>query len=161
MKHMGVVVAVLGIVGSCALADGKTASAAAKNAVAGARQAIEAYVAAALDGRDQDASALGVSGTGRKETVEKFRTLLGVKSLKIVTVLASDTSGQATAVSDAVKLTKANPDGRNTGVMSFLLVRTSGKWLVKDIDFDTEAKAKSKVDEFRKRYTDAAEAPTK
>jgi hypothetical protein len=74
---------------------------------------------------------------------------------------ASEKTGQATAVSDKIKLPKARPDGTDTGVVSFLLVNLRGKWLVKDIDFDTEDRAKSKYREFGKKNPNATEIPAK
>src|SRR5262249_12124091 len=75
-----------------------------------ARTAVEGYVAAALAGQTGNATALAVEGQNpsRKERVEEFKALVGVKALKVVSVHASDRKGEAVAVSEPVKLTRGN-----------------------------------------------------
>jgi hypothetical protein len=110
-----------------------------------------------------EAAALAVEGQSPagKERIEEFRNLLGVKALRIAVVQASEKAGRAAAVSERVKLTKANPDGRDVGCLSFQLVQVDGRWLLKDIDFDTEARAKEKLEAFVKKHPDAKELPGK
>lgn len=140
-----------------------TAAAGADDKKADARDAIEGYLAAALAGKAESAAALAVEGQSpsKKERIDEFKALVAVDTLKVVRVQASSKKGQAVAISEQVKLTKANPDGRDTGVLSFKLVRVNGKWLLKDIDFDTEAKAREKIDVFKKKNPDAEEVPAR
>jgi hypothetical protein len=128
-----------------------------------ARQAVEGYVTAALAGKVADAAALAVEGQSPAKTkgIEKFRKLVGAKTLKIDRVLASGKKGRAIAVSEAVKLTKANPDGRDSGVLVFALDKAGDNWLVRDIDFRNAADAKEKVQGFAKKNPDAKEIPAK
>lgn len=123
------------------------------------RRSVEGYVAAVLAGKADDAKALAVEGQSpaKAKSIEKLKALLNVKTLKISSVHASEKKGQAVAVSEAVKLTKANPDGRDTGCLVFTLVRSGGRWLLKDIDFRTEADAREKVKAFLKKNPDAQE----
>ncbi len=124
------------------------------------REVVESFVAAALEGKVDEAMALAVEGQGpSKKQIEEFPKLLSVKALKIANVLASDKRAQAIAVSEAVKLTKANPDGRDTGALVFALVKSGDKWLVKDIDFRTEGAAKERLKAFEKKNPDAKELP--
>lgn len=128
-----------------------------------ARETVERYAAAALADKVDYAAALAVAGQApaQKERIEEFGKLIGVKALKIARVLASEKLGQAIAVSEAVKLAKANPDGRDTGVLVFALVRSGNKWLVKDIDFRTEGAAKERLKAFEKKNPDAKENSAK
>ena len=66
-------------------------------------------------------------------------------------------SGRAMAISAVVKLRRANPDGRDSGVLVFSLVRSGAKWLVKDIDFRTEESTRGQLAGFRKKNPDAKE----
>jgi hypothetical protein len=86
---------------------------------------------------------------------------VGAGTLKLDRILVGENKGQAIAVSQAVKLTKANPDGRNTGRLVFGLVKSGNRWLVRDIDFRTEDEAKEKVKAFEKKNPDAKEIPEK
>jgi hypothetical protein len=154
MRYLSVFV-FLAAFGATVVAEEKTAT--------DARRAVEGYVAAALTGKVDDAAALAVAdqSPAKKKRIEEFQQQLGVKALKVVTVLASAKKGQAIAVSEKVKIIKPNPDGRDTGVLSFKLLKMKDKWLVKDIDFGTEEKAKGKVKEFGKKNPDAKEVPAK
>lgn len=154
MRYLSVI-AILAAYSATVAAEQKTAN--------DARESVEDYVAATLAGKVDDAAALAVAdqSPAKKKRIEEFQPLLGVKALKIVTVLTAAKKGQAIAVSEKVKITKPNPDRRDTGVLSFKLVKIKDKWLVKDIDFDTEEKAKGKVQDFGKRNPDAKEVPAK
>lgn len=149
---------VLLIVGLGAVADDKP-----KVKARNARETLESWIAAALAGEVGKATPLADPRTSlaAERGVKEFQKILGVKALKIPTVYLSEKKGQAAAMSEAVKLTKADPDGRDSGVLSFKLVREQGKWLLKDIDFDTKEKATEKIKAFRKKYADAKELPPK
>ena len=43
--------------------------------------------------------------------------------------------------------------------MLFTLIRKDGRWLLKDIDFETEASAKEEIKDFREANPDAKEIP--
>lgn len=124
---------------------------------ANARQAVESYVAATLAGKVEEAAAVAVEGQspGRKKNIEEFKALVNLKELRILAVHACDKSGRATAVSEPFTLTKANPDGSDTGCVTFLINRVKDRWLVKDIDFRSKAAAQEQVKTFLKRYPEA------
>jgi hypothetical protein len=145
--------AVMFAVGTLAIAD--------EQPKPNARNAVERYVAAALAGKDEDAAALAVEGKSpaKKKRIEELKRLLGGKALKLPTVLVGETKGEAIAVSESVKLTQANPDGRDTGCLVFGLVKSGDKWLVRDIDFPTAEAAKEKVKGFEKKNRDSKEIP--
>jgi hypothetical protein len=124
-----------------------------------ARDAVEGYVAAALAGKVDDAMALAVEGKSpaKKKRIQELAVLVGAKTLDMDRVLASEKKGQAIAVSKAIRLTKANPDGRDTGRLVFGLVKSGNNWLVRDIDFATEERAKEKVKRFENKNADVKE----
>lgn len=154
MRHIGGVAVVLAF-GISAFADDKPKP--------DARAAVERYVAAALAGKVDDAVALAVVGQSpsRKDNIEEFKALVAAKAVELPTVWADEKTGRAIAMSEEVKITRANPDGRDTGRLTFGLVKSGDKWLVKDIDFKTGAKAKEQVETFRKKYADAKELPAR
>lgn len=152
MRHVIVVAAVL-VLSTVAVADDKPA--------ADPRAVVEGYVVAALAGKADDAVKLAVEGQSpsRKDQVEEFKALVDAKTVKLPTVFVGAAKGRAIAVSEEVKITKANPDGRDKGHLVFALVKSGDKWLVKDIDFRTEEKAKEQVEEFKKKNPDSKELP--
>ncbi len=114
---------------------------------------VQAYLAAALEGRAEDAARLakpGSSPASRKQ-VEEIPLLLKNKTVIIRSVFVSDSQGEALAISEPVQLAEANPDGRDTGCLTFLLDRSDGKWRVSDIDFGSETDANQDLAEFRER----------
>jgi hypothetical protein len=149
------VVAVVLAFSTVAFADDKPA--------ADPRAAVERYVAAALVGKVDDAVKLAVEGQSpsKKDKVEEFKMMVDAKAVKLPTVFFSAVNGQAIAVSEEVKITKANPDGRDKGHLVFGLVKSGDNWLVKDIDFRTEEKAKDQIEKFKTKHPDAKELPAK
>lgn len=125
------------------------------------RTVVERYVAAALAGKTDDAVKLAVEGQSpsNKDKIEEFKALVDAKSVRFPTVFVGTTKGQAIAVSEAVKITEADSDGRDTGRLVFALVKSRDQWLVKDIDFRTEANAKEQVEKFKSKNADAKELP--
>jgi hypothetical protein len=109
-----------------------------------ARTIIEQYVAAALNGKVDDAVGLAVEGQSpaKKEKVKEFKAWVDAKTVKLPTVWSDDKKGQAIAVSEEVKVTKPQPDGQDKGYLVFALIKSGDKWRVKDIDFRNEEKAK-------------------
>lgn len=125
------------------------------------RSVIEAYVAAALAGKVDAAVAMTLRPAIDKEYVEDLNDMIEAESLEIPIVWWGEKKGQAIARTKQVKITEADPDGRDTGYLVFLLVMSDGKWLVDDIDFDTAEKAKQQVADFKKANLDAKSLPIK
>ncbi len=125
------------------------------------RQVIEAYVTAALTGKTDDAIALAVEGqsAARKKRIEEMKALLDVPALRIAGVHASEKAAQALALSEKVKLTKAQPDGRDSGCLLFTLIKRKDRWLVKDVDFRSQENAGERVQTFLKQNPDTKEIP--
>ncbi|HEY8504191.1 MAG TPA: hypothetical protein VIL46_06380 [Gemmataceae bacterium] len=71
-----------------------------------AREVLEAYGAAALAGKTDEAAALAVPGQSpsHKERIAELKDLLGVKELKIARAYASEKKQEAVALSDKVKI---------------------------------------------------------
>lgn len=147
-----------------ALAFGGTSPADEKKAEEpNARQIVEQYVAAALAGKTEDAAALARPGQSpsNPERIAEFKTIVNVKALKFPSVLSSEKKSEAVAQSEAVKLPKPTPDGKDQGHVMVTLVRVDGKWRVKDIDFRSEDKAKERMKSFAEANPDAREVPAK
>lgn len=126
------------------------------------RSAIEAYLTAALAGKVDDATAIARANTqaSDKDTLHELDALIDAPTLKVPTVLVGQLNGRAIAVSEQVKLTE--PDhGRDTGYLVFqiILEQSTNKWLVIDIDFDTEQRKKEQVEAFKKDHSDAKSVP--
>jgi len=121
------------------------------------RQVVEDYVAAALAGRTGDAAALAEPGqsTESKNTIESFRKVLDVKSLETDSVRIAAKDGRALVVSKPLTLKEPNPDGQDTGRLVFTLAQSEGKWLVRDVDFESEATAADEIERFEKEHPDA------
>lgn len=126
------------------------------------RSAIEAYLAAALAGKVDDAATIAHPNTqaSHKDSLHELDTLIEARTLKVPTVWVGQLNGRAIAVSDKVKLTE--PDhGRDAGYLVFeiTLEKSTNKWLVRDIDFDTEERKKEQVGAFKKDNHDAKPVP--
>jgi hypothetical protein len=127
------------------------------------RAVAEQYVAAALAGKADDAVKLAVEGQSpsRKDKIEELKASVEAKAVKLPTVFVGAAKGQAIAASEAFKITKANADGLGKGHLVFSLVKSGDKWLVKDIDFRDEEKAKDQVEKFKTKHPDAKESQPK
>ena len=127
------------------------------------RSVTEAYVAAALSGKVDDAVAIALADTtaSDQKQVKELNAFIEAETLKIPIVWVGEKRGQALAVTEQVKLTEADTDGPDTGYLVFLLVKSQGKWLVDDIDFNTEERAKRQVEDFKKKNLDARSLPGK
>jgi hypothetical protein len=62
-------------------------------------------------------------------------------------------------MSEKAKISKPNPDGRNTGIVTFELQKLNDKWLVEDVDFDTDERAMQRHYEFLQNHPDAVKVP--
>lgn len=145
------------------LVTGSPASAGDNTKDTGVREAMQGWIRAALAGKVEDAAALAVPGTkpAAENGMKEFRKLVAVATLEVPTVWASAKHGRAAAISDPVRLIKADPDGRDTGVLSFQLVQVKDRWLLMDIDFGTEEKARRKLKRFKEMHPDAREIPAR
>ncbi len=117
-----------------------------------ARSVVEAYVAAVLAGDVAKAAALAKNSPADPKRIRELPEFLNVQRLEIETVYVNDPAKptRALATSVAVKLDEEhkNPDGRRDGFMVFSLELTDDKWLVIDIDFETESGAEKELKKF-------------
>lgn len=128
----------------------------------GPRTTSERYVAAALTGKTDEAADLAVKGASpqspsKKEWIGEFAKLLDAKTVRFPTAYVA--ADAALVVSEAVKLVMAQPDGTNNGLLVFAVVKSDGRWLVRDIDFRTEESLKAQVESFRKKHPEATLVP--
>ncbi len=120
-----------------------------------ARGTAEAFLAAALAGRVEDAAALAEKGHVSERQVRKLKDRLAAKAVGVASARASDKGRTALVVTEEVRLAKPNPDGRDSGRLLLTLTRTGDRWLVRDIDFRSEAETKDAVRRFLKKFPDA------
>ncbi len=117
-----------------------------------ARSVVEAYVAAALAGDVAKAAALAKDAPADPKQIHEFPKLVNLQRLKIETVYVNDPAKPtlALATSAAVKLDEEhkNPDGRRNGFLVFTLELTDDKWIVSDIDFETDSGAEEELKQF-------------
>jgi hypothetical protein len=146
---------------SCLVTAGFPPAAAQEKPPRDARGTVEGYVRSALAGKADEAAALAVAGQApaSKERIEELQGMIGVKPLRIDNVLASAKGGQAIAVSESVKLKKANPDGSDTGAIVFTVTKMADQWRIRDIDFRSIDDAKERLKAFAMKYADAKEIP--
>ncbi|HEX8200097.1 MAG TPA: hypothetical protein VF590_06390 [Isosphaeraceae bacterium] len=123
------------------------------------RAVAERYLAAALAGRAEDAVGLAVDGRdpSKKVKVEDLKALVDAKVVTMKTVWVGQKREEALAVSEPVKATMAQPDGREEGLFLLWLVESQGKWQVNEIDFRTVDWGEELVKRFRIRNLDAKE----
>lgn len=124
-----------------------------------ARQAAEAYLAAALAGKVKEAAALGVPGkkAAAEKSIKELNQLVGPQPAAVTEAYASDKKGRGIVVTEAVKLAKANPDGKDTRHLILEIEKVGGKWRVKEVDVRPEENAKDLVKRFKEKYEDATE----
>jgi RNA polymerase sigma factor (sigma-70 family) len=126
------------------------------------RATVERYVSAALAGKADEAVKLAVQGASpqspaRKKRVAELATRVKARAIRFPTLYAD--AEEAIAVSEEVRLTKGQPDGTDRGFLVFAVVKSGGRWLVKDIDFRSAEGAKGKVEKFKKKHPDARSVP--
>lgn len=126
-----------------------------------ARSAVETYVAAGLAGDTSKAAGVARNSPGSARQIEEFAENLNVKRLAIEWVYVSDNakSGAALAISESVTLTDPNPDGQDTGVLVFTLVRSKDAWYVNDIDFESEKGAEDEMKRFFRQHPEVVVLP--
>ncbi|MCK4626559.1 MAG: DUF4019 domain-containing protein, partial [Phycisphaerae bacterium] len=117
-------------------------------AVDKARAVAEAFLSAAIAGKDAEAIKLTDPRSAVPHQVKDFRELPDAKSLKVVSVYADDKTALAVT-------TETRADHGRKGPLLIRLIKQRGLWVVTDIDIETPAKAKDKLKRFLKKHPDA------
>jgi len=120
-----------------------------------ARHTAEEFLAAALAGKVEDASALAEKDHVSERQVRKLKDRLAAKAIPLASARASEKGNTALVITGEVRLTKPNPDGQDRGRLLLTLTRKGGRWLVHDIDFRSETKTKDAERRFLKKFPDA------
>lgn len=125
------------------------------------RLVIEAYVAAALAGKVDDAVSLGLEDRAASDMTQvlELNAMIDAQTVKIPTVWVGLKNGHAIAVTEQVTITEADSDGPDMGYLVFSLEKLEDRWLVDDFDFDTQEKSNKQVEEFKKKNLDAKSIP--
>ncbi len=126
-----------------------------------ARTVVEAYIAAALTDDTQRAALLAKGTPAESHQIESLPKLLNVQHLVVKSVYVDDPAKPTTALatSEAVKLTKKQPDGQRDGFLVLTLTMSEGDWWVTDIDFESEEGAEDELKNFREAHPNAVNAP--
>ncbi|TXT33299.1 MAG: hypothetical protein FD138_1915 [Planctomycetota bacterium] len=126
-----------------------------------ARAVVEIYVAAALAGRIEHAASLAQSTPAERNQIESLSRQLNVKRLAMKSVYVNDPAKPTTALatSEAVKLTKQQPNGQRDGVLVLTLTMTNDGWSVTDIDFESEESAEVELRRFLDAHRNAVGLP--
>ena len=122
-----------------------------------ARAVAERYVAAALEGRIDEAVALVPAGRGptSRRGIREFAALFGGKSLDLALVRVSEKRGRGIAVSETVKPNQPIPDGPDPVTVVLEMGRDGGDWLIRDVDFDSDERAAQRLANFAADFADA------
>jgi uncharacterized protein (TIGR03067 family) len=125
------------------------------------RVVVEAYVAYALAGYIAQAAELAKDAPADPKRIKQFPELLNVQRLKIPTVYVNDPAKptRALATSVAIKLDEEHkqPDGQRDVLLVFTLKLINEKWLVTDIDFESESGADDELKSFIKSNPNSIE----
>ena len=119
------------------------------------RQTAQTFLDAAIAGRADEAAALGQPGQSpsRAEKIKKEFGELNLKKLAVIRVYAGK---------DAALVMTGNAKHKDrTGPMVLTLVKKDGRWLVRDIDLETEASAQGELKRFQEKHPDAKPEPDK
>jgi hypothetical protein len=125
------------------------------------RLVIEAYVDAALAGKVDDAVSLGLpdrAASDQTQVIELYK-LIDAPTVKIPAVWVSVKNGHAIAVTEQVTIKEPDLDKPESGYFVFSLEKLEDRWLVDDIDYDSEIEANEQVEEFKKANLDAESLP--
>ena len=128
-----------------------------------ARTVVEAYVSAALASDVAKAAALAKNAPADPKRIAEIPKQLNVKRLAIKSVYVHDPAKPVTALatSEAVKLTKKQPDGQRDGFLVLTLTMSDEGWSVTDIDFESEEGAEDELKRFREANPSAVDVPTR
>jgi prepilin-type processing-associated H-X9-DG protein len=122
-----------------------------KPAIANARSVAEAFLAAAVSGRDSEAIRLVKPGSAVVRQVKDFRQILEPEKLKIVSGYTDERIAVVTTTEISIEDQK--------GLMLIRLIKQRGVWMVEDIDLETPASLKAELDSFLQKYPNATKLP--
>jgi outer membrane lipoprotein-sorting protein len=117
-----------------------------------ARQTAEVFLRLALAGREDDASRLGAAAKDRAEirqNAAEIRQLDGFQSLKIVSIYASQEAALAIT-------SKVNYRGAEHALVMHMAFHNN-RWLIDDIDLESESGLKEEKDRFLRDHPQAKE----
>ncbi len=141
-------VTVLSVTGSGLYLEYKILSEqAVREGVSPAWDTAEAFLAAAVSGRDSEAIRLVKPGSAVVRQVKGFRQILDPEKLKIVSVYTDERIAVVTTTEISVEDQK--------GLMLIRLIKQRGIWMVEDIDIETPVSLKAELDSFLKKHPNA------
>jgi transcriptional regulator CtsR len=117
-------------------------------AIANSLSVSEAFLAAAVSGRDSEAIRLVKPGSAVAVQVKDFQKIYEKDKLKVVSVYGDEEA--ALAITTEVRV---GPDEK--GQLSIRLIKQRGNWMVEDVDCETPASLKIEIDSFLQRHPNA------
>jgi hypothetical protein len=124
-------------------------------AIANALSVAEAFLAAAVSGRDSDAIKLVKPGSAVVSQIKDFHQILDPEKLKIVSILADEATAVVTTAEISTAVTTTETSVEDKGPLLIRLIKQRGMWMVEDIDLETPASLKAELDSFLQKHPNA------
>jgi hypothetical protein len=124
-------------------------------AATNARSVAEAFLAAAISGRDSEAIKLVKPGSAVVRQVKDFRQILDPEKLKIVSILADEAIAVVTTTEISAAVTTTETRVEDKGPLLIRLIKQRGIWMVEDVDLENPASLKAELDSFLKKHPNA------
>jgi len=114
-----------------------------------ARQTAETFLTAALAGKAKEAAALGEPGKAwsREDKIKDDFADWKVKKLAITSMHADD--------DNALVITEKVAGKKREGPLVIILVKQDKRWLIRDVDHETEDSVKEELKRFQQKYRQA------
>ena len=138
--------------------DSVPAKPASSNGRSNPREVAEAFFKALMNGHLRDiSSALPEPAT--QPVIDQITNALGQQKLTVATALISETKLRSLVVSEPFRITLSGETPPPLGRYELQLAETNGRWVIRDMDFETLEHAENALAEFRKLHADAREIP--
>jgi len=115
----------------------------------------EAFLAAAVSGRDSEAIKLVKPGSAVVRQVKDFRQILDPEKLKIVSVYTDERIAVVTTTEISAAHTTKETSVEDKGPLLIRLIKQRGMWMVEDVDLETPANLKAEIDSFLQKHPNA------
>jgi hypothetical protein len=114
--------------------------------IANALSVAEAFLTAAVSGRDSDAIKLVKPGSAVVEQIKNFQEIDDKDKLKVVSVYGDEEVALVTTTEIRVE---------DKGTLLIRLIKQRGMWMVEDIDLETPVSLKTELDSFFQKHPNA------
>ncbi|MDH4240442.1 MAG: HEAT repeat domain-containing protein [Phycisphaerae bacterium] len=115
----------------------------------------EAFLAAAVSGRDSEAIKLVKPGSAVALQVKDFQEIAEKDKVKVVSVFGDEQVAVATTTEISAAATTKETSVEDKGPMLIRLIKQRGMWMVEDVDLETPASLKAEIDSFLQKHPNA------